>query len=791
MQNVGLDALMGDALEKIREAKRKGHTRLDLSDNNLSVLPKEIAQLTNLITLDLSWNKLSELPKEITQLTNLTTLYLNFNKLSQLPKEIVQLTNLTSLNLGSNQLTELPKEIAQLTNLTLLDLEDNPLVTPPIEIANKGIGAIRSYFKSLNESLSQKLYEAKLIIVGQGGVGKTCLVNKLLDSNYMLTMQEHTTQGINIKKWKFNHSLKGKKVDFDVNIWDFGGQEIYNSTHQFFLTKRSLYIFVWDGRSEKEAARFEYWLNIVNLLSDGSPVFVVQNKADERTPEIDQAELKDKFKNIAGFHKVSCLNGNGMQELTRQIKDEIQKLPHIGTEWCNDWATIRKSLETNRRDYFSLDEYLKLCSDNRLDQEKAMVLGAYLHDLGVILHFQDDFVLKNTVILKPDRGTDAVYKVLDAEMVKQNHGKLSTRNLSEIWNTKKYPSHKHVELLQLMIKFELCFELEGKKGEYIAPQLLPLIKSEFNWNYNKNLRFEYWYDFMPEGIITRFIARNHFFIENDTYWKNGVILHIDGTRALVICEPMNRKIKVYIEAGERQAYLAAIIKKDIEYIHMTLNEPLVKLMLPCTCEKCAKVEDIKENMYFDINDLNRRISIGKKVIECFKSFEDIPLEQFRWIIGKESRTEEAGNTGTANNVFISYSHKDSRWLDRLKVHLKPYERLGEVISWDDNKIKAGEKWREEIKLALERARVAVLLVSSDFLASDFIAKNELPPLLTAAERGGVKIVWVALGASAVGRTPINDYHCANEPKKTLDSLSRPEQNSVLAKICDKIAGAIV
>ena len=141
-------------------------------------------------------------------------------------------------------------------------------------------------------------------------------------------------------------------------------------------------------------------------------------------------------------------------------------------------------------------------------------------------------------------------------------------------------------------------------------------------------------------------------------------------------------------------------------------------------------------------------------------------------------------------VFISYCHHDKEWLAKLKLFLRPMEDQGLLQVWDDTEIKPGARWADDIKAALDGARIAVFLVTQNFLNSEFIREKELPALLKSAEDRGCLIFWVAVSASTVSDSEIGRFQAANDPQRPLDSLSPSDQNRVLKEIYDRMKDAV-
>jgi hypothetical protein len=143
-------------------------------------------------------------------------------------------------------------------------------------------------------------------------------------------------------------------------------------------------------------------------------------------------------------------------------------------------------------------------------------------------------------------------------------------------------------------------------------------------------------------------------------------------------------------------------------------------------------------------------------------------------------------------IFISYSRKDKKYMGRILIHLKPLEKRGLFDVWSDKKIKAGDNWKNEIEKVLQNTNVAVLLLSADYLASDFIVQNELPPLLENAENNGTRIIPVIIKPCRFIRdSNINIFQAINEPEESIISLPEYKQEEIYEKLAEQIEARFI
>ena len=635
-----------DALEGISSLEY-----LNASHNSIETIDP-IKKLDKLRYLHLGNNIISS----VSPIRNLRRIeYLNLwgNQIHDI-SALKYLENLIELDLHSNLIREL-SPIGNLKSLTNLNVKMNVVLDTPPEILNQGVFAVKTYHNEIKNSETTEVFEAKLLIVGEAGAGKTTLQRKLIDKNSPLPNLEDSTRGIDIQSMSFSVDSENY---LKLNLWDFGGQEIYTSTHQFFLTKRSLYLLVANNRRKDTV--FEEWLDIIKVFGDESPLLIIHNEIAARPPEaINFSGHQERYGSfLKAQFKTNLKSGKGLKEIVDSIEFHVKKLPHVGTLMPKGWVSIRKELEKLAKvnSIIPVEKFYSICNDFDIsDQQSANILSQYFHDIGVLLHFQDDELLERIVILQNEWATKAVYKVLEDSIVQSNLGFVKKEDLKRIWNYKSWRKHRP-ELIHLMNKFELCYELKNNKNyHYLIPQLCPAEPPIYNWNKKQNKVVRYEYDFLPRGLITRLAVRLHTYIKKvpkkgssnsddkiyeDLVWKEGMVLWREGAEAEIkkvyskkeskkeslkkslILRPSNTpaiEIRVF---GSKAKEFLTILTEEVDKLNDSLGKLEVQKLIRCNCNECYESE---MPYYYYYAQLEERILRKQKTIECYKSFKNVDV----------------------------------------------------------------------------------------------------------------------------------------------------------------------
>jgi small GTP-binding protein len=660
---------------------------LDISFNQIKNLPENLFQLKNLESLNLSNNNIQNISYRITELKKLETLNLKENNLIIPPPEITHKENCkSSIFLYFEKFKEeeikrssLTWELYENLNKIKLKVEDvdyiefnrkikdidisEDILMNDIQIKNvktsqrkleellKAYESIQKSFKfefdddilvkikdSQDLTKTYKLFESKLIFVGEERAGKTSLIKTLTKNDFTLNVNEVSTQGIDITHWSIPKEKLGIENDFRLNIWDFGGQEIYHATHQFFLTKRSIYILVTEARKDVRHDDFYYWLNLIKHLAGQSPVLIVTNKIDQPNTGMAIDNFKKIFPNIIDEYRVSCLSEHEetISVLKRAIFNIVKSkklLPHVGTPLPKVYIDIRNEINKFKEAgelYISSNQYFEICKKYNVNYADSSELCSFFHDLGVFLHFEDDEDLQDTIFLNFEFITKAVYNVLDNFDIIGRHGYFTKKDLTNIW-TEPELKDKQNELLALMKnkKFDLCFEL--KDGRYLAPQLLPHQQPQFNWTHTaqKTINFEIAYTFLPKGIISRLIVRLNEHVYNNLYWRYGVVLDYKNTKAFIEEIYFQRKIVIRV-VGKQSKKLLDIVLNHIREINSEFTNLDWEEMVPCNCTQCSNRSN--DTYFFKHSELKRfLIELNRKTKECGYSGEQVDIN--RLILG--------------------------------------------------------------------------------------------------------------------------------------------------------------
>jgi internalin A len=625
-------------LENLKKLKQ-----LFLNDNRIKNINK-LKELKDLTCLQLSRNSISDIcPLE--DLHGIEMLYLSSNKIKDI-SFLKKLNNLVSLDLHNNQIEDI-SILQELKNIKAIDLSSNlvkkipekvynkgieinffegfrrfedcfnlhsnPIQTPPTEIVKQGNNAIHQWYGANRK----KLNEIKVLFVGEAKAGKTSLMHRLLDNSF--NPLESQTDGIHIEDFKFDEletfQNQTQLHGITAYFWDFGGQEIMSSTHQFFMTKRSLYLLVLEARKdEKSDEQVRNWMRRIKAFGGDSQVIIVVNKIDQnRAFCLDEYTLGKEFPQIKEYLYVSCSTPENIDSVKIALEQYIPKTELFNTEIDERWFPIKDELRkrTAKESYLPEREFEKICRENGLD-EKSEQLSAvwFLNDLGIILHF-DNLMLGEFYVLDPYWVTSGVYRIITSDTAAQQNGSVDVEQLRIIVNETRNTPHTDVSVSQrhitystgevkyiadIMAEFKLCYYMDqGQK--ILIPDLLdkntPATESEPFYNEIDSISMVYNYEYLPNGILPRFIVEMRKDIHN--VWRTGVILHCSGcfNAQALVCTSENRlHIIVTGEHKQKRGYLSAI-----RYLINTINKDYtvttsVQIPLPGTDNLTVEYEEL-------------------------------------------------------------------------------------------------------------------------------------------------------------------------------------------------------
>lgn len=627
----------GQGLSELQEftARDYGTRVLDLNGNRLTRLPENIAKLDRLEIIYAGGNLLVSLPEGIANLSNLRVLDLDRNQLQSLPDHLNKTGSLELLRLDDNNLRSLPTSLAPLLRGGLtLTLRGNPLEEPIPAVAANGADALAAYLESRDQAPSE-LFEARVLFLGEGNVGKSSLVAAL--GRQPFVENRSTTHGIEISSLYVDHPTLDRQIR--LSFWDFGGQEVYRVTHQFFFSPRSLFVVVWNAREGREADDVEGWLKrILVRVGPSARVLLVATFGDERRPELDLPRLRRLYSNqLIAAHTVDSASGNGMEELISLLAVAAAEMPTRGTALSRSWTATKEGIRglVGQSPQISYDQFSEIARRNGVSRSTEIAtLATLLHELGEIVFFGDDDMLSDIIVLNPEWLTKAIGYVLEDQITRESGGILDHSRLKLIWGWSEgfvgYPRAQHPYFLRLMERFEISYRLEDEDASLVA-QLTPWDRPVLPWDSEKyrrsdsrTLRIACVLSDTAPGLISWLTVRNHA-ASTGLYWRHGVFLRhpskLFASEALFELVGDNRVI-LEVRAPSPDFFFSSL-RDGLEFL-LRRRWPGIEFQfyIPCPSSPSLGCKHL-----FPLEGLVRRRASGKDTYSCLDCDTDFSVSE--------------------------------------------------------------------------------------------------------------------------------------------------------------------
>jgi len=598
-----------------------------------------------------------------------------------------------------------------------------------LDLSGMGKKALKIYFEGIEKEGTEYLYESKLLIIGEGGVGKTSFAKKLQKADADLPKGEDTTLGIDVYRWSFDFiDEENNRKDFKVNIWDFAGQPIYQGTHQIFFCEKTLYVFLDDTRKQK--TDFSYWLNSAEQFAgEDSSIVLIFNKMHGHSSDFDKRGYMSKFGHIIKDVIEVDLNNKAKKiiEMQEKIKTQVRALSGVGMSVPGSWKKIREELAKIEDDCLSFEKFKEICTHyNITSYDSIHTLSSYYNRIGVFTHFIDDDILHERIYLNSNWLLKTVYKVLDDKIVKEKSGELKREDLNRIWKNNKLKLESG-KLARLMHNFGLMYYAEESE-EYIVPAHLKTEQPYDEWKYEKEsdiLTFVYEFDkYEPKGLMPRIIVSLCKHIEDQSLvWRRGFNLKYENTFAEILetYETKNR-FRIRIWGANKVGFLAIIRNSINQVLNKIFKDPNYKQLVPCICSECKGNKDPHSYKYIDLQRRKKNKNPNAQYVQCERSFENVSVKELLQII-KEVKMRKI-------KIFLASSNELATERERIEIFISRENKkyfedniFLELVIWEDlKKGFQGKRYQDYLNEEMLKCNIVISMFFTkvgDFTKEEF------------------------------------------------------------------------
>jgi hypothetical protein len=464
-----------------------------------------------------------------------------------------------------------------------------------------------------------------------------------------------STEVVEIEKVNLTHP-HAQDVTMELICWDFGGQDIYHATHQFFLTGRSLFVYCFEAGKDWEAGKPYYWLDKITAVAPESPIVVVATKGDERSaPSLPWEDLRMRYPQLVGEGcftiTTSAQNrkdqqGDGIEQLVNTLKlvaADKKKLPLMGETLPREWIQGMDAVARHPHDHFlKRSDFCQLLEKAGVAGDSLHTVAMLLRDLGEVLYYCEDSEesLHDWVIIKPTWLTHAAARVLESADVKNHGGILTQQTMKEAWQD--YSPMMHPVLLDLLEKYDLTYRIpDDSRDQSLVVEKLPKDEppAPEAWEalepapggVNREMQMTFRLSSMQAGIPTWFIARKHYYTLRKQ-WLYGVYFgdnrHAPQHVALVrvSTDPKTPEVRLNVRGPFPQTFFA-VMKEGLEASIRDRYPQLIKEQtIPCCCHN-KHPGTIPCTHAFNYAHLLQRLQKGKATAECDVNQEDVKVAE--------------------------------------------------------------------------------------------------------------------------------------------------------------------